>query len=77
MEPSAAAAAPARLDLNVQLPDGAVRAAAVREQRRLLARLGYSGAAVARPVARRLTRKDVSVPQRCAAPVLTLATGSF
>ena len=49
-----------RLDLNVQLPDGAVSAESVREQLRMLARLGYGGAAIARPITRRLTRKDVS-----------------
>ncbi len=59
MEEAAGAATSIRLDLNVQLPDGAVSAESVREQLRLLARLGYGGAAVARPIARRLTRKDV------------------
>lgn len=58
--PRASAGSLLRLDLNVQLPDAAVSAESVREQLRLLARLGYDGAAVARPIARRLTRKDVS-----------------
>ena len=60
MDEAAGVATSVRLDLNVHLPDGAVSAESVREQLRLLARLGYGGAAVARPIARRLTRKDVS-----------------
>ena len=41
--------------MNVRLQDGAVSAESVREQLRLLRRLGYGGAAVARPVAWKMT----------------------
>jgi hypothetical protein len=60
MDEAAGAATSVRLDLNVQLSDGAVSAESVREQLRLLARLGYGGAAVARPIARRQKHRDVS-----------------